>query len=91
MNTQSKKRNPRNLEVKTNLNVDEFLSFRSMCEAAGVAVATRIRVLINNDTDMANRSNSDRRREWPKFGRIPVVFPAARGRMGGAPIPRPRL
>jgi hypothetical protein len=89
MNTQAKK--TRHLEVKTNLNVDEFLSFKSACEAAGVAVATRIRVLINRDSDMANRTVAERRREWPKFGRIPAVFPAARGRMGGAPMPRPRL
>lgn len=91
MKTLPKKCNTRHLEIKTSLNSEEFLSFRSVCEAAGVAVATRIRVLINRDADMANRNNAERRRERPKFGRVPIVFPAARGRMGGAPVPRPRL
>ncbi|MRW88833.1 hypothetical protein GJ699_02410 [Duganella sp. FT80W] len=91
MKTQPKKCNTRHLEIKTSLNVDEFQSFKSVCQAAGVAVATRIRVLINRDADMANRSSADRRRERPKFGRVRVELPAARGRMGGAPMPRPRL
>lgn len=90
MNTLTKKCTSRDLVIKTNLNADEFLAFKHKCEAAGVAVATRIRVLINRDADATNRINSDRRREWPKVGRVRAVFPPAHGRFG-APVPRLRL
>lgn len=92
MTTQPKKcSSPRDLTVKTYLNPDEFIPFRDKCEAAGVAVAARIRILINRDISEANRSKSRRQMERPSLGPVRALFPAARGRFGGAPVPRLRL
>lgn len=82
---------PRDLIVKTSLNADEFLPFRDKCAAAGVAVSARIRVLINRDVSQAHRSGAVRGMERPKLGPVRALFPASRGRLGGAPVARLRL
>lgn len=89
MTTQPKKCS-RDLVIKTSLNPDEFIPFRNKCEAAGIAVAARIRILINRDIQQANRSSGGDRRERPKVGRVRTLFPASQGRFG-APVPRLRL
>jgi hypothetical protein len=85
---------PRNIEVKTLLNADEFIELQKECAAADVKHSPLIRDYLKRWTAEQKHKRAQAQREWPGYGQnMAMSLPAraVRPRMHMAVLPRMQM